>query len=113
MWCPAIRLDYDGAMYDMPCVFPGRRMKKPVIFTELDGTLLDEVTYSCREALLALSSIAASGTPLVMCSSKTKGELAAYRSQLNNNYPIIPENSGGIFILSDCCRCGRKSMKPC
>ncbi len=76
----------------------GRRMKTTVIFTDLDGTLLDAATYSHAAALPALNLIAAGGTPLILCSSKTRTELEAYRRRLNNMHPFISENGGGIFI---------------
>src|SRR5512135_2792694 len=77
---------------------PGTRMKKIVIFTDLDGTLLDEVNYSWSEAQPALNLIKSGATPLILCSSKTRAELEAYRVQLDNHHPFIAENGGGIFI---------------
>jgi len=73
-------------------------MKKTIIYTDLDGTLLDEATYSYAAALPALSLIADGGTPLILCSSKTRSELEACRLLLNNPHPFISENGGGIFI---------------
>jgi len=73
-------------------------MKKTVIFTDLDGTLLDEATYSYAEAQPALNLIAASGTPLILCSSKTRSEIEVYRTRLDNTHPFICENGGGIYI---------------
>jgi len=69
-----------------------------VIFTDLDGTLLDEASYSYEEALPALEQISTSGTPLILCSSKTRAELENYRTQFDNSHPFISENGGGIFI---------------
>ena len=73
-------------------------MKKTVIFTDLDGTLLDAADYSYAEAQPALGQVAESGTPLVLCSSKTRAELEVYRKRLANAHPFISENGGGIFI---------------
>ena len=73
-------------------------MKKTVIFTDLDGTLLDAASYSHAAALPALGKVAASGTPLVLCSSKTRAELEVYCRRLANVHPFIAENGGGIFI---------------
>ena len=73
-------------------------MKKTVIFTDLDGTLLDAASYSHARALPALQLVAASGTPLVLCSSKTRAEMDIYRKRLNNTHPFIAENGGGIYI---------------
>jgi hydroxypyruvate reductase len=73
-------------------------MNKTVIFTDLDGTLLDEATYSFAAARPALNLIACSGTPLLLCSSKTSSEIEQYRNRLGNTHPFISENGGGIFI---------------
>ena len=73
-------------------------MKKTIIFTDLDGTLLDQSNYSFADAQPALQRVAASATPLIMCSSKTRRELEDYRRLLNSPHPFISENGGGIFI---------------
>ncbi len=69
-----------------------------VIFTDLDGTLLDAETYSFAEACGALTMLEARHIPLVICSSKTRSEIEHYRSLLRNTDPFICENGGGIFI---------------
>ncbi len=68
-----------------------------IIFTDLDGTLLDN-NYSYREAIPALNEIKKRRIPLILCSSKTRAELEVYRKELKINDPIIPENGGAIFI---------------
>jgi mannosyl-3-phosphoglycerate phosphatase len=73
-------------------------MKKLIIFTDLDGTLLDHTTYSFAPAMPALEMINKHNIPLIICSSKTKNEIEHYRKKLDNNYPFISENGGGIFI---------------
>ncbi len=73
-------------------------MKNPVIFTDLDGTLLDHSTYSFDRALPALTLVRARGIPLVICSSKTRKEIEWYRKKLDNRHPFSTENGGGIFI---------------
>lgn len=75
-------------------------MKQPVIFTDLDGTLLDHETYSFGPALPALNLIKEKCIPLVICSSKTLREIEWYRENLGNSHPFISENGGGIFIPS-------------
>jgi mannosyl-3-phosphoglycerate phosphatase len=69
-----------------------------IIFTDLDGTLLHPRTYSFDEARPALELIRRRGIPLVFCSSKTRTEIEAYRSRLENYHPFISENGGGVFI---------------
>lgn len=73
-------------------------MRKTIIFSDLDGTLLDAVRYSFNDALPALSLIQAHGVPLVLCSSKTRAEIEACRQRMHNFHPFITENGGGIFI---------------
>ena len=73
-------------------------MKKIIIFTDLDGTLLDAYSYSFERAKTALSLIKQKNIPLILCSSKTKKEILHYRQKLDNHDPFISENGGGIFI---------------
>jgi mannosyl-3-phosphoglycerate phosphatase len=73
------------------------KMPYLIIFTDLDGTLLDS-GYSFRKALPALRLIKGKDVPLVLCSSKTKTEIDYYRKKLENDHPFVSENGGGIFI---------------
>jgi len=68
-----------------------------IIFTDLDGTLLD-TAYGYTSALPALALIEKHKIPLVLCSSKTRPEIELYRERLNNDHPFICENGGGVFI---------------
>jgi|Deesub1362B_J571_1020462.scaffolds.fasta_scaffold00082_25 mannosyl-3-phosphoglycerate phosphatase len=72
-------------------------MKTLVIFTDLDGTLLDE-HYSFEPAKEALEELQRRDIPLVLCSSKTRAEIEHYRSLLKNSHPFVAENGGGVFI---------------
>jgi len=74
------------------------REKRILIFTDLDGTLLDADTYSFQEALPALKRIRELKIPLILCSSKTRAELELYQRRLRIADPFISENGGGIFI---------------
>ena len=73
-------------------------MPKFVIFSDLDGTLLDNETYSFLAATEALHLLNSKDIPLVLCSSKTRKEIELYRRLLDNHCPFISENGGGIFI---------------
>ncbi len=68
-----------------------------IIFTDLDGTLLDASDYSFGAAQPALDRIAALGVPLVLCSSKTRTEIELYRGRLQNVHPFIVENGGAVI----------------
>jgi mannosyl-3-phosphoglycerate phosphatase len=74
---------------------------KLVIFTDLDGTLLDRNTYSFEPAQPALRLIKQKEIPLVLSSSKTKAEIEFYRRELENGHPFISENGGAVFIPKD------------
>ncbi len=76
-------------------------MKKLIIFTDLDGTLLDHYTYSFDKAMPALQLLKEKNIPLIICSSKTRKEIEYYRRKLDNRHPFISENGGGIFIPED------------
>ncbi len=71
--------------------------KKLIIFTDLDGTLLDS-NYSFSNALPALRLIRKKNIPLILCSSKTRTEIEHCRKKIKNVHPFISENGGGIFI---------------
>lgn len=71
---------------------------KPVIITDLDGTLLDRETYGFAAALPALERLARRAIPLVLCSSKTASEMRVLRKSLDNRHPFVVENGGGIYL---------------
>jgi mannosyl-3-phosphoglycerate phosphatase len=69
-----------------------------IIFTDLDGTLLDTNNYSFKKAKNALNLIKKSKVPLIFCTSKTRVEIEFWREKIGNVDPFISENGGGIFI---------------
>ncbi len=69
-----------------------------VIFTDLDGTLLDHETYSFEDASESLELIRKHNIPLILCSSKTKEEIIYLRKKLNLKHPFIVENGGAVYI---------------
>ncbi|MCB2226009.1 MAG: HAD-IIB family hydrolase [Desulfarculaceae bacterium] len=73
-----------------------------VVFSDLDGTLLDHHTYSWEAARPALEALSAGGTPLVLCSSKTRAEMIPLHAELGLSGPFIAENGGGVFAPPDC-----------
>jgi len=68
-----------------------------VIFSDLDGTLLDE-GYSFSGASKALLELKKHEIPVVLCTSKTRAETLFWREQLGLNTPFIVENGGAILI---------------
>lgn len=71
---------------------------KYVIFTDLDGTLLDGADYSFDAARPALDLIAGMEVPLVFVTSKTRVEVEEIRRRVGNGDPFISENGGGVFV---------------
>jgi mannosyl-3-phosphoglycerate phosphatase len=69
-----------------------------VVFSDLDGTLLDHETYSFDAARPALDRLGRAGVPLVLCTSKTLAELKPLRAALDNDGPFVVENGGAVFI---------------
>ena len=72
-----------------------------VIFTDLDGTLLDHTSYGWEEANPALDLCQRLHIPVVMVSSKTRTEMEILRHRLNLSAPFISENGGGVFFPKD------------
>ncbi len=71
-----------------------------VVFTDLDGTLLDSSTYSFEAARAALDELRARSIPIVVVSSKTQAEIEPLRTRLCNEHPFIVENGGAVVIPS-------------
>jgi len=69
-----------------------------LVFSDLDGTLLDHETYRYGEALPALKALKKADVPLILASSKTAAEMAPIRAELGfENCEAIVENGGGIL----------------
>ena len=73
-------------------------MPRYIIFTDLDGTLLDHFTYSYSAASDALKLIKEKGIPLIICTSKARAEILSIRKRLKNKAPFISENGGAVYI---------------
>jgi len=71
---------------------------KLVVFTDLDGTLLDRETYSYEKALPMMNYLRQEGVPIIFCSAKTRAEQEVYRQKLGITDPFIVENGGAIYI---------------
>lgn len=71
-----------------------------VVFTDLDGTLIDHHSYETRGNKAAIQKLAARRIPLVFCSSKTFAEQAYLQRQLDINQPFIFENGSAAAIPS-------------
>jgi mannosyl-3-phosphoglycerate phosphatase len=69
-----------------------------LIFTALEGTLLDPGTGSFAGAETALAELDCRKIPLILASGKTRAQLDGLRRKLGHSHPFISENGGGVFI---------------
>ena len=69
-----------------------------LIFTDLDGTLLDHHSYSFQGAEEALQRLHRHSIPVILTSSKTRMELLKLQERLGLDEPFIAENGGGVFV---------------
>ena len=69
-----------------------------IVFSDLDGSLLDHDTYSWEPARSALQKLKERGIPLVLVSSKTLAELEDYRVRLGLQHPVVAENGATIWV---------------
>lgn len=76
----------------------GAARRRLVIYSDLDGTLLDEATSSWAAARPALDRLRAAGIPLVLCSSKTRAEIEPLQRELKLHQPFVVENGGAIYL---------------
>ncbi len=77
---------------------PGNRPL--VVFTDLDGTLIDHHTYATHDSEEAVQKLALRRIPLVFCSSKTFTEQVYLQRQLKIFQPFIFENGSAAAIPS-------------
>ena len=76
-------------------------MSIAVIYTDLDGTLLDHHTYSFEAALETIHALRDRGVPIVPCTSKTRAETAELMSAAGLSGPMIVENGAAIWVPND------------
>lgn len=77
---------------------PSKRDDMTVVFTDLDGTLLDHGTYSWQAARPALAQLKRRGIPLVLVTSKTRSEVEFWRGVLQNSAPFVVENGAAALV---------------
>jgi mannosyl-3-phosphoglycerate phosphatase family protein len=73
-------------------------MKQWLIFTDLDGSLLDHNSYSHRPADALLKQLNKDHVPVILSTSKTRAEVVNLRKELKNHHPFIVENGAAAFI---------------
>jgi len=68
-----------------------------LIFSDLDGTLLDHHSYDWRPASEAIHALRQRRFPLILISSKTRPEIQALQTQMQLDAPFVSENGAAIF----------------
>ena len=69
-----------------------------VVFTDLDGSLLDHYDYNHVAADPMLEQLRSCNIPVIPCTSKTRLECESLRAELKNTNAFIIENGAAIFI---------------
>ncbi|MFZ0325797.1 MAG: HAD-IIB family hydrolase [Nitrososphaeraceae archaeon] len=72
-----------------------------VIFTDIDGTIVDIETGGYGETPKLIRSLVRSGIPVILCSAKTLTEQIQVRKYIGLDDPFIVENGGAIIIRRD------------
>lgn len=73
-------------------------MNQWLVFTDLDGSLLDHNTYSHQACDTTLDRLDRLHTPVILATSKTRFEVIPFRKKLGNKHPFITENGAAIYI---------------
>lgn len=72
--------------------------KQVLIFTDLDGTLLDHDSYDWRAAAPALALASEHKVPVIPCTSKTYAECQTLVKELGLDGPFVFENGAGVAL---------------
>ena len=72
-----------------------------IIFTDLDGTLLNRDTFKFDEIKDYIKSLVREGIIIIPNTSKTQVEIEDFNKKLDLNLPFISENGSAIFGLDN------------
>jgi len=81
-----------------------------MVFSDLDGTLIDHDTYDHSPALPALAALNGLSAGLVLASSKTAPEMSRLRREIGAEaWPAIIENGAGVLppFVTECADAGQ------
>ena len=73
---------------------------KVLIFTDLDGSLLDRDTFKFDKILQYIKDLISKGIFIIPNSSKTKNEIDSFNKELDEDLPFIVENGAAIYNLN-------------
>ena len=80
---------------------PPQEKQQLILFTDLDGTLLDHHSYSAAAAAPALSELERLHIPWIPNTSKTFAELQPLRQSLGHSGSFVVENGAAIYLPAD------------
>jgi mannosyl-3-phosphoglycerate phosphatase len=69
-----------------------------VVFTDIDGTLIDIYSGRFDGSDLLVKKFSSMGIPVILCSAKTRSEQEYIRNILGLSDPFIVENGGAVVI---------------
>jgi mannosyl-3-phosphoglycerate phosphatase len=69
-----------------------------IIFTDIDGTLIDIYSGKFEGTDRLVKKLAKMGIPVILCSAKTRSEQEYIRNKLRLSDPFIIENGGAVVI---------------
>lgn len=69
-----------------------------IVFTDLDGTLLNHYDYSYQAAIPVIEELKQKQIPIIPVTSKTRREVQTLISDLELSDPFVTENGSSIFI---------------
>jgi mannosyl-3-phosphoglycerate phosphatase len=72
--------------------------RQVLIFTDLDGTLLDHYTYDHSAAKSCMVRLMNHGIPIIPNTSKTLAELSVLQRRLELDGPFVVENGAAIYM---------------
>lgn len=82
----------------LPLLLMNNTKLQKIVFTDIDGTLIDMYSGKTEGTDLLVKKLATMGIPVVLCSAKTRSEQEYIRNKLRLSDPFIIENGGAVVI---------------
>lgn len=83
-----------------PTIFSSSSPTQWLVYTDMDGSLLDHHNYHFDEAVPTLAQLEQAHIPVIPVTSKTRAEVEKIRVNLGNQHPFIVENGAAVYIPS-------------
>ncbi|MBE7384096.1 MAG: HAD-IIB family hydrolase [Leptolyngbya sp. SIO1E4] len=74
-----------------------------ILFSDLDGTLLNTEDYNYTAALPVIERLKAQGIPVIPVTSKTRAEVETLIQEIGLTGPFVVENGSAIYIPRETC----------